>query len=87
MPSRVKEQAELRTIFSRLRIDFQAFQQRLKIGIEIDEAKKNYDKLLDRYAESASRFGSDLAYTKRLKNGVQNDVGKLFKERGYTSDE
>lgn len=76
VPSRVKEQEELRRMFSELRIDAETFYQQLVIGFDANKANDEFNKLKKRLSQGVGRAGSDIAATNGLRKEVQNQLEK-----------
>jgi len=83
VPGRVREQEELRRLFSELRVDCETFQQQLRVGLEMAEARAKYDKLRERLTQCTGRTRPDLALTTRLRKKVQERLNAMLKARGY----
>lgn len=84
VPTRVKEQEELRRIFSELRVDIETFWQQLRIG-SIDNNKLNdkYEKLRERLSQCIGRTHPDIAYTTKLREKIQEHLNNKLREKGY----
>ena len=81
VPSRVREQEEVRQLFCRLRIDVETFRHLLRIGITMSEAQSKYDELRNRYSECVGRTRPDIAFTIRLRKRVQDRLNQILKDR------
>lgn len=74
VPGRIKEQEELRRVFSGLRVSLETFRQDLVIGLDVSQARERYTKLRERYEEVVSRARRDISLTDRLLYRVQDKV-------------
>lgn len=83
VPSRVKDQEELRRGFSELRVDLETFLQQITINPSDADSAKRFETLRERYAQTISKAPPDIAYTKRLRLKVQGELNTELKERGY----
>lgn len=77
---RVKEQEELRRIFSELRVDLQTFRQQLNINFDVNVANNQYTELRRRYAQCLSRTSPDIAFTKGLRRRITEQVNEILRE-------
>ena len=84
VPSRLKEQEELRREFSGLRVDLDTFRQFLRIPETEapDHVKENYERLRQRLGSLWGRARPDIAYTGRLRDAVQKQLDEVLKEQG-----
>jgi hypothetical protein len=82
VPSRIKEQEELRRVFSGLRVSLETFREELKIGLDADNARQRYTKILERYEQVVTGARRDLALTKGLSIRVQREVNDKLKQGG-----
>lgn len=83
VPSRVKDQGELRSKFCRLRCDLEAFQQDLTIGLKEDEAKERFEELQTKYSECMAATHPDILYTVSFRRKAQETLNDIWKEKGY----
>ncbi len=83
VPSRVKEQEDLRRAFCQLRVEIETFLQQLPIGINGDEAKSKHEALRQKFAETMRPTQPDIAYTRRFRKRVGYELNAILKERGY----
>ena len=81
VPTRLKEQENVRRQFSKLRVDLETFRQRLQLGTRtLDYFEKSYIELRDRYADLVNRAPSDIANTYKLRVKIQELVNTLLKD-------
>lgn len=86
VPTRIKDQEDLRQQFSRLRVDIQTFRQNLQIIIAkseqiltaYEEINRDYNELRKRYADYVMRARRDIANTAKLRVKIQEEVNKLL---------
>lgn len=83
VPSRVKEQEDLRRSFCQLRVEIETFLQQLLIGISGEEAKTRHESLRQKFAESMRPTQPDIAYTKGFRRRVGQELNTILKEKGY----
>jgi hypothetical protein len=76
VPTRIKDQEELRQLFTVLRVDCETFRQRLVVGVEAAIADQEYQGLRTRLATSMVRTRPDIAFTKKLRKLVQCDLDR-----------
>lgn len=79
--TRVKEQGELQSLFSGLRIDTETFRHQLNTGVQIDEAKKTFSDLRKKLSEYINRSHPDIAFTKGLQKNVQEKLDTELRQR------
>ncbi len=79
IPTRIKEQEEIRRKFSGLRTGLQTFRQELTLGVDGDAARKEYHELRRKFEESVANSRRDMALTENLQLLVQNRVDKILK--------
>ncbi len=83
VPSRVKEQEELRNKFAKLRFDLETFWQELKIGLNEEQAKTRYKELREKASECIAQAHPDILYTMRFRRGIQERLNETLKQKGY----
>lgn len=81
--TRVKEQEELRRLFSSVRFHLETFRQDLVIGLDAARAKNRYDELTKRLSEAISQTKPDIGFTAGLRLRVQESLNKTLTEKGY----
>ena len=84
VPSRLKEQEELRREFCGLRVDLDTFRQFLRVPEPAtpDHVRENYERLRQRLGALWGRARPDIAYTHRLRGSVQQQLNNILKEKG-----
>ncbi len=88
VPTRIKEQEELRQQFSKLRVDLETFRQELELNIAnpdhttagSDQLYKDYLSLRNRYAEYTARARRDVANTEKHRGKIRLEVNERLKE-------
>lgn len=83
VPTRVKEQEEIRQAFSKLRVDLEMFRQRLKLNFDPNQLVSQYTELQDGYTKCMEQLNSDIALTIGLRKDVQIDLNEFLKEKEY----
>ena len=83
VPDRLKEQEELRRMFSELRVDLETFRHQLIIGIELNDANTRYEKLRKRLAQHIGRASPDIGFTVRLRNRIQDQLDRKLRQEEY----
>jgi len=84
VPTRIKEQEEIRALFCELRTDLETFWQNLTLGsFDTNQAGTQFGKLRDKYGQCMKRPHPEIAYTVRLRKKVQDQINAVLKERGY----
>jgi len=84
VPTRVKEQEEIRQVFLKLRVDLEMFRQRLKLKSDPEQLViSQYTELQDIYTKCMGQLNSDIALTIGLRKDVQSNLNELLKEKGY----
>lgn len=84
VPTRVKEQEELRRIFAELRVDLETFWQQLRIGnIDNNTVRDKYEKLRERLSQCIGRTHPDIAYTIGFRKKIQDHLNKKLNDKGY----
>lgn len=86
VPSRLKQQEELRRAFAELRIDIDTFQQQLTIGLSDDQARSQFEHLRGRYRKLTGSASPDIVYTSKLSLKIQGQLNKILKAEGYIND-
>jgi len=81
VPRRIKDQEELRRLFSGLRTSLETFRQELVLGLDEVQALSRYGKLRERYEDVVSRSHRDIALTYRLQNRMQDEVDEKMREQ------
>ena len=82
VPSRIKEQEELRRVFSGLRVSLETFREELRIGLDVDNARQRYTKILEGYERIVTGARKDPALTKGVQIRVQREVNEKLKQEG-----
>jgi len=84
VPSRVKEQTELRRMFSELRVDLETFWQQLRIGyINEGEVGNKYNRFRERLSQCMGHAHPDPVFTIKFRSEIQKRLNKELKEKGY----
>jgi hypothetical protein len=83
VPSRLKQQEELRRAFAELRIDIDSFQQELTIGITDEQARTQYEQLRARYKKLTGSASPDIVYTEKLSKKIQKGLDSIMAAEGY----
>lgn len=78
IPTRIKEQEEIRRKFSGLRTGLQTFRQELKLGIDGDTARKEFLELRRKLEESVANSRKDIALTHNLQIRVQDRLDEIL---------
>lgn len=82
VPTRVKEQEDLRHMFSELRIDLETFRQQLKLYPDVKQVESQYNELRKKYAQCKGRTSPDIAIIFGFRKKVQHNLDNILKERG-----
>jgi hypothetical protein len=82
VPRRVKEQEEIRQLFSQLRVDLETFRQQLRVNQGDEKMSGVYQKLRERFAQAMARAHPDIAFTAGLRRSVQNKLNEILERRG-----
>jgi uncharacterized membrane-anchored protein YhcB (DUF1043 family) len=82
IPTRVKEQEELRRQLSELRHKLETFWQQLKIG-NVDDVSGKFDRLKQEFSEIISRTHQDLLFSDKLRHRIQDDLDNELRRKKY----
>jgi hypothetical protein len=85
VPSRVKEQEDLRKLFSGLRVDLETFRQQLMIGLDPAQAGNEYKILRQRLAEGIASANPGIIHTEALRKRVKNLLDEELRMKGEIS--
>jgi hypothetical protein len=80
--SRVKQQTDLHHTFLKLRVQIENFRTELGIDMSLDDAKKEFEAVLNDYRDSMARTDPDIAATSGLQRNVQKQVTDSLKSEG-----
>lgn len=84
VPAIVKEQEELRSLFSEIRFDLETFLLDLEhIGLPPADADKRYQDLRTKLAEATRRTRPGLTYTQGLRQRVRAQLDRELTAKGY----
>jgi hypothetical protein len=78
IPTRIKEQEEIRRKFSGLRTGLQTFRQELKLGVDGDTARKEFLELRRKLEDSVASSRKDIALTHSLQIRVQDRLNEIL---------
>lgn len=83
VPSKIRELEELRSAFSRLRVDLETFQSQLDLDFDAAQASKQFVELRRRFGECKSRVGSNIIVSPRRGVRIRGKLDARLKEKGY----
>lgn len=85
VPTRVKEQEDLRKLFSELRVNLETFRQQLIIGLDLVQAGNEYKIFRQRLAEGIASANPGIAHTEGLGKRVQSQLDQELRRKGLIS--
>lgn len=85
VPSRVKEQEDLRKMFSGLRVDLETFRQQLIIGLDQVQAGNEYKIFRQKLADGVASANPGIIHTEGLRRRVKNQLDEELRRKGDIS--
>ncbi len=83
VPSRVKDQGELRGKFSKVRFDLETFWQELNMGVDVGQAPTRYEELRKQLSDCMAQAHPDILFSKRFRTSVQKRLNDELKRKEY----
>jgi len=81
---RVKDQEEVRRLFSELRVELETFREHLAVAADPAQVLTEYDKLRAKFSQCMGRWRKDIALTSGLERTVKERLDGILRRKEHT---